>query len=208
MSIDPATLSDEALARQAQGGALESFEELVRRYETRLYRFLARACRNDADGADLTQETFMTAYTKLERYNPAQSFATWLFTIARRKCIDHWRARRPVEDEAPAERLEENSPAELAIRRSDQLDLWQRARAVLSDVQFQALWLKYVEDLSVAEMATVLGRTKTHVKVILFRARTALAEALDVQPGKQVAKRATLGPTANPLNIINPGPSR
>ena len=206
MITDPVTLSDEELAREAQGGSLESFEELVRRYETRLYRFLARVCRNDADAADLTQETFVTAYTKLERYNPAQSFATWLFIIARRKCIDHLRARRPVDEEALPESVDEDSPAELAARRDEQADLWQRARAVLSDVQFQAVWLKYVEDLSVAEIAGVLRRTETHVKVILFRARTALAAALDVQPGGQrlAAKAAMPAASANSSSGLNP----
>ena len=206
MTIDPVTPSDEELAREAQGGSLAGFEELVRRYETRLYRFLARACRNDADGADLTQETFMTAYTKLERYNPAQSFATWLFTIARRKCIDHLRARRPVDDDAAVELVDENCPAELAARRDEQSDLWQRARAVLSDVQFQAVWLKYVEDLSVAEIAGVLRRTETHVKVILFRARTALAAALDVPPGGQrlAAKAAMPATSSNSSSGLNP----
>lgn len=206
MTIDAVTPSDEELAREAQGGSLAGFEELVRRYETRLYRFLARSCRNDADGADLTQETFMTAYTKLERYNPAQSFATWLFTIARRKCIDHLRARRPVDDDAAVELVDENCPAELAARRDEQSDLWQRARAVLSDVQFQAVWLKYVEDLSVAEIAGVLRRTETHVKVILFRARTALAAALDVPPGGQrlAAKAAMPATSANSSSGLNP----
>ena len=209
MIIDSATLSDEELAREAQGGSLESFEELVRRYETQLYRFLARTCRNDADGADLTQETFMTAHTKLERYNPAQSFATWLFTIARRKCIDHLRARRPVGDEAAVELLDENCPAEIAARRDEQADLWQRARAILSDVQFQAVWLKYVEDLSVAEIAGVLRRTQTHVKVILFRARTALAVALVVQPGgeRSFNKAPMPGTPADSNREFNTGPT-
>lgn len=189
MIIEPVARADEELAREAQDGSLECFEELVRRYETRLYRFLARACRNDADGADLTQETFVTAYTKLERFNPAQSFATWLFTIARRKCIDHLRARQPVSGEALPESVDEDSPAELLARRDEQADLWQRARAVLSDAQFQALWLKYVEELSVAEIAKVLRLTRTHVKVILFRARTALAVALELQPVQQPGEK-------------------
>ena len=207
MIIDPVTQSDEELAREAQGGSRASFEELVRRYETQLYRFLARTCRNDADGADLTQETFMTAYVKLARYNPAQSFATWLFIIARRKCIDHLRIRRPVGEEAAVELVDENCPAEQAARRDEQSDLWQRARAVLSDVQFQAVWLKYVEDLSVAEIAAVLRRTQTHVKVILFRARTTLAVALDVQPGGQrlAAKATTHGMTTSSRRPFNPG---
>ncbi|MBC8038991.1 MAG: sigma-70 family RNA polymerase sigma factor [Opitutaceae bacterium] len=190
MSIEPIARADEELAREARDGSLACFEELVRRYETRLHRFLARSCGNDADGADLTQDTFVTAYTKLERFDPARSFATWLFTIARRKCIDHLRARRSASGEKLPEFLDEDSPAELLARRDERADLWHRARAVLSDAQFQALWLKYVEGLSVAEIAKVLRLTPTHVKVILFRARTALAAALELQPVRRPDEKA------------------
>ncbi len=207
MITDPGTPADEELAREAQSGSLECFEELVRRYETRLYRFLARLCRNDADGADLTQETLVTAYTKLGSYDPSQSFATWLFIIARRKCIDHLRTQRPVDEKALPESMDEDSPAELAARRDEQSDLWQRARAVLSEVQFQAVWLKYVEELNVAEIANVLRRTQTHVKVILFRARTALAAAMDVPPGEKrpLAKAAMPGTPASSRSTFNLG---
>src|SRR5262245_16061413 len=106
--------ADEELARRAQGGSLSSFEELVRRYEARLWTFLSRACRNDADGADLTQETLVTAFRKLDRFDPERSFETWVFTIARRKCVDHLRARKPVSEERVPEALDENTPSELA----------------------------------------------------------------------------------------------
>ena len=175
---DPARASDENLAREAQAGSLRSFEELVTRYEARLYTFLSRACRNEADGADLTQETFVTVYTKLHRFNPEQSFETWIFTIARRKCVDHLRARKPVAEGEVPEGLDEDNPSEVAARSEERNDLWARAREILSEVEFHALWLRYVEELSVEETSRVLGRTLSHTKVTLFRARTKLAENL------------------------------
>ncbi len=176
---DSSGASDEDLAREAQAGSLSSFEELVKRYEARLCTFLSRACRNDADGADLTQETFVTAYTKLNRFDPEQSFETWVFTIARRKCVDHLRARKRLSEESVPQGVDEENPFELAAREDERSDLWARAREILTEVEFQALWLRYVEDLSVEETARVLDRTRTHIKVILFRARTKLAEKLE-----------------------------
>jgi len=178
MSIDFDHHSDADLARAAQDGSLASFEQLVYRYEGRMFSFLYQYCRNEADAADLTQEILVTAYTKLARYNPEQSFATWLFTIGRRKLIDHFRSRRPVEADAAPEGLDEEDPALLLARREDQQELWRLARSVLTDIQFQTVWLKYAEELSVAQIALVLRRTQTHVKVILFRARAALATEL------------------------------
>jgi RNA polymerase sigma-70 factor (ECF subfamily) len=182
MNTDFEALSDAELARSAQAGSMASFEGLVCRYEGRLFGFLIRCCGNEADAADLTQEILVTAYTKLARYNPEQSFATWIFTIGRRKLIDHFRSRRPDEAEAIPASVDEESPAVLLARREDQEKLWELARLVLTEIQFQAVWLKYVEEMSVAQIARVLRRTQTHVKVILFRARAALATELSSQP--------------------------
>lgn len=185
--------SDEELARSAQAGVMASFEELVWRYEGRVLRFLQQSCRNEADAADLTQETFVAAYVNLARFDPERSFATWLFTIARRKLIDHLRAKRPADASPLPERADEDDPAVQLERRDEQEALWNVARSVLTPIQFEALWLRYVEDMSVAQIARVLGRLQPHVKVILFRARAALAGELE----SQSARPGTTGDTAN-----------
>ena len=188
---EPQLVSDETLAREAQRGSLSAFEEIVHRYEARIFRFVANNCRNEADAKEVTQEAFVSAYRNLEQFDPKRSFATWLFTIARRKCIDRHRATRSLANEPLVplpEMADENTPAELLARRESEANLWHRARSVLSDEHFQSLWLKYAEDLSVADIARVLGRTQTHVKVMLFRARRALARVLKEPDAKLNAK--------------------
>ena len=71
-----------------------------------------------------------------------------------------------------------NDPSELLARREEGQSLWGLARRRLPEAQFQALWLRYAEDLSVAGIAQVLHKTQTHVKVLLFRARQVLAREL------------------------------
>lgn len=170
--------SDEQLARRSQAEDWASFDELVRRYEARIYRFAFNCCGHEADARELTQETFVSAYQHLQKYDPALSFATWLFTIARRKCIDRSRRpRRDVLNEIP-DLPDTNDPCVLLGQRETAEDLWRTARRVLSDAQFQTLWLHYVEDLNVREVARVMRRLQPHVKVLLFRARRALAREL------------------------------
>src|SRR5882672_3841692 len=84
--------SDEELARQAQAGSLAPFEEVVYRYEGRIYRFVANFCRVEADACEITQETFVRAFQALGQFDARRFFAPWLFTIARRKCLDHHRS--------------------------------------------------------------------------------------------------------------------
>ena len=76
---------------------MKAFEQLVYRYEQRIYRFACNACSREPDARELTQDTFVKAFRAIAQYNPEHSFAAWLFTIARHKCIDHLRVPRPLE---------------------------------------------------------------------------------------------------------------
>lgn len=191
--------SPEQLAQSAQAGDWAAFEALVSRFERRIYSFMFQCCKHQTDARELTQETFVTAYQHLADFDVTQSFTTWLFTIARRKWIDRNRRqwRETGVNEIP-EMPDLNDPATLMARREAAEELWQAARQLLSDTQFQALWLHYAEDLAVRDVARVLRRTPTHVKVLLFRARRILARkwtgrllAARLEPGNDRADRLT-----------------
>ena len=212
-SIPPPSSTDTAssngrcerdLVESAQSGSLAAFEELVYRYEARIYAFLLNCCRSDADARDLTQDTFVRAFRALASFNVRQPFGPWLFTIARRKWLDRARIRKPSSlDEVAFEITDPEDPAELLIRAEQRQNLWSRARYLLPDAQFQSLWLRYIEGMDVAEIATVLGKTQTHVKVLLFRARKTLAAELrstDHEPLPQPEKHRMVNghPAASP----------
>ena len=137
---------------------------------------------------------------------PRGRFGPWLFTIARRKFIDHYRATlhratlRAAADESVPDLPDHDDPSELLARQEDRHRLWELARRCLREAQFQALWLRYAEDMSVAGVARVLGKTQTHVKVLLFRARETLGRELK-------AAQASGGPTGPvaPRTIARPG---
>jgi RNA polymerase sigma-70 factor (ECF subfamily) len=188
-------VSDEELARQTRAGSLAAFEELVFRYEARVFGFVLNSSRCEADAREITQDTFVRAFQRIHRFDPDQSFRTWLFTIARRKAIDHFRAR-PEAVAAPLleEAADDADPAELLARDEDRNHLWRLARHVLAATPFRALWLRYAEDMELREVARVLGKTETHVKVLLFRARQALGEELRRQ---RAAKNSGSGRAEN-----------
>ena len=183
MAADFQRCSDEELARQSQAGSLVAFEELVYRYEGRIYGFVANSCRNAADAREVTQDTFVRAFQAIGQFDCQRGFRPWLFTIARRKCIDHHRAAPPAADEPMPELPDNNDPAELLARQEERQSLWDLARRRLPESQFQALWLRYAEEMSVARIAEVLRKTQTHVKVLLFRARRVLARELRAGQG-------------------------
>lgn len=185
--------SDEQLARRAQQGCRASFEELVRRFQVPLVHFLR--CRNSPEDAeDLAQETLLRAYQRLERYCDQWRFVTWLFTIARRLSMNYH--RRPARTVAVSlEAMADHRPApdqELAGAESRQR-LWQLAAEVLTEPQLTALWLFYVEEFPVKEVARVLRRSRVAVRAILFRARRKLLENVDRLEETRPAKNGSAG---------------
>ena len=184
--------NDEELARQAQQGCSASFEELVRRFQVPLIRFLRQRTASE-EAEDLAQDTFVRAYQNLHRYRPAWRFGTWLFTIARRLSINRQRRRRPLADSEALDSAPAGTPqpGELVAEEESRRRLWDLAAEVLSEQQLTAIWLYYVEDLSVKEVARVLGRSRVAVKTMLFRARKKLSPNLqDLQADGAVSDRA------------------
>jgi RNA polymerase sigma-70 factor, ECF subfamily len=181
MPVEYEMAADGELALQVQSGSLEAFEELVRRYEGRLYRFVLNCCRRETDAREITQDTFVRAYQAISKFDDRRPFGPWLFAIARRKHLDHLRAGLPVADEPVPEPTDGDDPAQIVARAEERDNLWLLARRNLPEIQFQALWLRYAEDMSVAEIARVLHKTETHAKVLMFRARRALAAVLPAE---------------------------
>lgn len=177
MAVD--SQSDDAmLARRAAGGCVASFSELARRYQVPVVHYVGQlAGRGGADADDVAQEAFLRAWRCIADYDPQWAFSTWLFTIARRTWLNQMRAarrRRVRESAVAAAAASAGGAAAAAIATERATRLWQVARAELSEREFTGLWLRYVEDKPVAEIAVVLDKPVATVKVILFRARRRL----------------------------------
>src|SRR5436190_2843217 len=86
--------ADSALVREAQAGGSGAYSELVHRYQDRIYTVISGMIAAREDALDLTQETFLKAYTALGRFRHDAGFYTWLYQIAVHLCIDYNRKRR------------------------------------------------------------------------------------------------------------------
>jgi len=171
-------LSVDDLAVRAQRGDEACFRELVARLRGPLIAFLARRLRRPDDADDVVQETFFRAYRQLHRYDPTRRFSTWLFAIGKNVAANHRaadRRRSDVEQKSGAER-DDRAPPALPVERADAGEVWQAARRVLGEEAYRALWLRYADDRSVAEIARALGRSVVATKVMLFRARKKLLQ--------------------------------
>jgi RNA polymerase sigma-70 factor (ECF subfamily) len=186
MSLPPQAASDETLAPPATppadarliadciGGDMSAFDEIVRTHTPRVFNYILHMTRHRQDAEDIAQQTFIKAYTHLSSFDPTRSFIAWLLTIARRTALNHFRSAKHFEPVADDTASTETAP-DRNVEKRDQLDtLWAQAKRVLSEREFEVLWLRYAEDMSLEETARVVGLNQTHTKIIAFRARQRL----------------------------------
>lgn len=182
--------TDDELAREARAGSRRSFEELACRYKRRLFVYLRPRLASDEDTEDMVQDTFLKLYRNIGAYDPAYKFSTWLYTSASRLAIDSFRKGAAGRDTVPmADDIQIADPAGDREAGGAGSGLWDAARALGGD-RYRVLWLRYGEDMTVEEIAAVVGRTKLAVRVLLHRARTSLAGRLGPQMGRAVGPRA------------------
>jgi RNA polymerase sigma-70 factor (ECF subfamily) len=176
--------TDEALMRAYGGGDGRAFEVLYERHKGATYRYFLRHAGGRAAIADeLHQDLWLKIIGARERYEPHAKFSTWLYTLARRRMIDHWRARDGVslaslEDaeiltEAEASLAQFRDGANDPLGASIDSEARQRLVAALADVptlQRDAFLLHVEGGLSLEEVA---GLTAASVETVKSRLRYA-----------------------------------
>ncbi len=179
---------DQELINRTLAGSVEAFEQLVFRYQDRLYRFLLARSDNPADAEDALQETFVSAYKYLSSYRDKYAFSTWMFTIALRQLGRAQRKKRLERADLPQHvECQGPDPEQMGIKTERRESLWKTARVCLNESQFNALWLFYVEEMPVTEIARTLKRPVSWVKVNLMRSRKRLLPELKLQSIKTTA---------------------
>jgi RNA polymerase sigma-70 factor, ECF subfamily len=177
---------DTELVRRAKAGELSAFDELVTRYERRVYSLAYRMLANQQDAEDVTQQAFLSAVKHLADFREESSFYTWLMRIATHAGLKIIRKRKGL----PADSLDDpdlphpefiatwrESPARLA-QQHETAQLIETALAQLDDKHRLVFLLRDVEGLSVQETADATGLSEANVKVRLLRARLQLRERL------------------------------
>jgi len=181
---------DEELVRRAQKGNLEAFEELVRRYERKVYNIAYRLLGNEDDATEALQDTFLRAFRFIPKFGFKSSFYTWLYRIATNVSLTRLRRRKkkseivsldaPVPEsedlkfdipdtrQTPQEAFEQKRLREKLDKAVNQLPEEYRAVVVLRDL----------EGLSNEEVARILKLSVPAVKSRLHRGRLALRERL------------------------------
>jgi len=183
-------LADTALVELVLQGDQNVFAVLVERYKDAVQNLAYRMLGNVTEAEDVTQETFVRAYTQLVTYKPVHKFSTWLLSIASHLSIDQLRRRRflalPLEDVPFLEWIVDAGvgPEQSALR-GEQHDEIQAYLQHLPSKYRAVIVLRYWHDFSYEEIAAALHLTPALVKARLHRARELLARAMQNQSAVQ-----------------------
>lgn len=179
---------DEVLVDRSKNGDLDAFEELVRRYEGKVYGMAYRFMGNHADAGDLAQEGFIRLYQALPGFRGDSSFSTWMYRVVANACRDELRRRqrqrqRSVSLDEMAESAGGSIPLqsmevspEDAAERSELQEYVQMCLNSLSEEHRLILIMREMQGLSYEEIAAALDCSLGTVKSRLNRARHALKD--------------------------------
>lgn len=184
MTDDRDASTDEALAVSAAHGDRAAFDVLIRRHKDSLYRFARRYVGQADDAYDVLQDSFVSAWLALNRYDATRPFAPWLRRIILNKCRDLGRRQAVRRMLLRFVALEAGEQATLEV--SVESDL-QDSRLRKLDEAVAALPLRYKEPLlltamdgmSHEEAASILQISSKAVEMRLYRARQRLRDLLD-----------------------------
>ena len=178
---------DAELVRLSLAGDRSAFSRLMGRHKGWAHGYIRRYVRDPEEAADILQETFVSAWRALARYDPERPFGVWLRRIALNKCRDHGR-RAGVRSfisglHDSGEREIENAPdpgadSEAGLIGRQEVQVLETALAALPRGLRDPLVLTALEGLSQAEAGAVLGLSAKAVEVRVYRARTKLAAML------------------------------
>lgn len=168
-------VSDARLVEEVRQGDREAFEYLVRRYEGRLMSVLLRFVRDRELARDLSQETFLRVYERLDQFDPARRFGPWLFRIGVNLALDFIRKRKrrvwpALFSDSRAERAPDPAVSDPRVA----IDLEQEVRRVLDAIPEKyrsVLILRDLENFSTSEIAAIMHRKEATIRWRLAEAR-------------------------------------
>lgn len=167
--------TDQELVRACLEGNRFAFEDLVQRHQDSVFGLAVGMTRNRDDAADMAQEAFIRAYTKLDQYNPDYAFKSWLLRICANQTKNLFRKRtRRRETEEKSLRIQE---VEASAEVPD-FQALEDALALLAPKFCAPVRLKYMEGLAYEEISSILGIGVSAAKMRVLRGRKQLAEIL------------------------------
>jgi len=166
--------SDAELVAELKKGHQIAFNELVRRYQERVYWIARRMVGNHDDADDIAQEVFIKVYHSIDDFREESNFYTWIYRIAINTCINFLRKRKVEElihfNDLVVPLISREEQPDEAIEKSENSTLIEKAIQRLPEKQRQVFIMRYYDELPYEEMAKILKKSVGGLKANYFHA--------------------------------------
>ena len=180
----PSQASDEIIERCLHGDQA-AWEVIVRTYRRKVFNIAYKFVGRHDLAEDLTQDVFLKLYKSLDTFDRRANFQTWLISVSRNLCIDHYRSVRKERetmnrevDPSELAPVSTDTPADRRIEQRDRVVLLRRALDTLAPTLRTAVMLRDIQELTYQEIADTLKLPEGTVKSRINRGRTELARQI------------------------------
>src|SRR5215471_17302597 len=201
-SDSPSTTDIEALIQRCLKGDQLAWDAIVKQYWRKVFNVAYKFVAKHDEAEDLTQDIFLKIFKSLDTFDRRANFQTWLISISRNLCIDHYRSvrkeRETIDRDVDTGELAPASPEPgpvAALEQRDRVALLKQALSALPDTLRTAVLMRDIQELSYQEIADRLRLPEGTVKSRINRGRTELARQIrklrgdEYSPSGAVTKR-------------------
>jgi len=188
MSADSSSASTQAtdeIIERCLNGDQAAWESIVRLYRRKVFNVAYKFVGSHDQAEDLTQDVFLKLFKSLDTFDRRANFQTWLISVSRNLCIDHYRAVRKERetinrdvDPADHQPMSPDIRADTRLEHRDRVTLLRRALEKLAPTLRTAVMLRDIQELTYQEIATKLRLPEGTVKSRINRGRTELARQI------------------------------
>ncbi|MCY6354674.1 RNA polymerase sigma factor [Clostridium sp. ZS2-4] len=167
---------DVKLVGEVLEGRIESFEEIVNRYEMTILKFIYSMIKDKEASEDITQEVFITVYNKLDTFDNRYKFSNWILRIAKNKCIDYVRKYKKVHEEN-IDDVKAMTIASKEISPEQTLEYKETKRVIqeyingLEYIDKQIIMLRYLKEVTFNDISKILDISESAVKRRYYKIR-------------------------------------
>jgi len=173
---------EESLVRRAQQRDEEAFATLYEEHFDKIYRYVTLKIGDQAEAEDLTQQVFVKALQSISSFKwKGIPFSAWLFRIAHNQVVDYFRKKKryatvPLDESLTGSDID----PQLAAERKLEIEQLLLATKRLTEAQREVISLRFAGELSVAQVAKIMGKSEGAVKALQHSAIASLRKALSV----------------------------
>ena len=172
---------EESLVRRAQHRDQEAFAQLYEEHFDKIYRYVTLKIGNETEAEDMTQQVFLNALQSISSFKwKGIPFSAWLFRIAHNQVVDYFRSKKRTTVPLDESLASNNNNPQLVVEQKLDIEQLLLATKQLTEAQREVISLRFTGELSIAQVAKVMGKSQGAVKALQHSAIVALRRALSV----------------------------